>query len=267
MLKAILHGKAGRLNFNDENLSWREVFSRREDLLTAAFFGRLPYLSVAAQQQTLEMLIGPPLAHRVGRIDDIEFWPKLRDEEGWGYTEPDVLIHGERVLVVVEVKPPAGGAQHLSQWKREIAGTLRQRQGRDGIEIEMLILLALGNNSAQWQLDAEILKQAFADEEIMVVGKEWEEIIQALLSMPSVKLASDSAVFQSWIEALLLFGISLPVGSFTDLLQIPGHLSHEDLSLLENCLPTAVESLNPAVVDNWKCLVGFSQNNLLELRC
>lgn len=45
MLQAVLHGKAGRVEQGDQSLRWRELFKHNEDLLTATFFGRPPYLS------------------------------------------------------------------------------------------------------------------------------------------------------------------------------------------------------------------------------
>ncbi|MDE0565576.1 MULTISPECIES: hypothetical protein [Shewanella] len=42
MLQAIIHGKAGRIDGDKgQSISWREVFKGREDLMTAAVFGRV----------------------------------------------------------------------------------------------------------------------------------------------------------------------------------------------------------------------------------
>ena len=46
MLKAVVHGKAGRVDSNGDgvNQSWRQLFKSYEDLLTAAVFTRWGYL-------------------------------------------------------------------------------------------------------------------------------------------------------------------------------------------------------------------------------
>jgi|GEM_PF-2814397 len=58
MLQAILHGKAGRIEQDGESISWRDAFKRREDLLTAVFFGRVPHLSDDALGAVLRFLLG-----------------------------------------------------------------------------------------------------------------------------------------------------------------------------------------------------------------
>lgn len=59
MLNAILEGKAGRITLNEEvPQSWRTVFQSYEDLLTAAIWGRINYLSPAAMEQFFSALLG-----------------------------------------------------------------------------------------------------------------------------------------------------------------------------------------------------------------
>ena len=57
MLQAILSGKAGRIGREDESQRWCDVFHRSEDLRTATFFGRSPYLSDGAVPALLALLL------------------------------------------------------------------------------------------------------------------------------------------------------------------------------------------------------------------
>ncbi|MDE9436255.1 hypothetical protein KKI95_10020 [Xenorhabdus bovienii] len=58
MLHAILNGKARRVSLeNDSSQSWRSIFQHYEDLLTAAFWGRISYLSPESMNTFLSSLL------------------------------------------------------------------------------------------------------------------------------------------------------------------------------------------------------------------
>ncbi|WP_152986159.1 hypothetical protein [Burkholderia sp. lig30] len=95
MLKAILHGKAGRAVLaGGVEQSWREIFRQREDLLTAAFLGRLAYLSDVGKQRVLKLLT-PGFTESLGPMKSISFWPRLTGHAKRSFVEPDVLINYE----------------------------------------------------------------------------------------------------------------------------------------------------------------------------
>ncbi|HDT6064477.1 TPA: hypothetical protein QHA92_005163, partial [Enterobacter kobei] len=59
MLNAILEGKAGRITLNEGiPQSWRTVFQSYEDLLTAAIWSRINYLSPSAMDHFFSALLG-----------------------------------------------------------------------------------------------------------------------------------------------------------------------------------------------------------------
>ena len=74
MLKAVLHGKAGRIEQEDnEAVSWRKLFKSHEDLMTAAVFGRFSYLSPNVQSHLLQQWLG--CDEDFSTFEHIEFWP------------------------------------------------------------------------------------------------------------------------------------------------------------------------------------------------
>ena len=76
MLQAILNGKARRVSLQGGDAqSWRSVFQRYEDLLTAAFWGRMSYLSEASLQTVLTSLLDVDVKDW-GAFESIAFWPK-----------------------------------------------------------------------------------------------------------------------------------------------------------------------------------------------
>ena len=126
MLQAILHGKAGRIEQDGESISWRDAFKRREDLLTAVFFGRVPHLSDDALGAVLRFLLGDDNPIDPSTFDKLELWPYLElkpehadPEREPEHVEPDVMLRFENSLVVIEVKPSFGGYQYQDQWQRQ----------------------------------------------------------------------------------------------------------------------------------------------------
>jgi hypothetical protein len=116
VLNAILEGKAGRITLNEGiPQSWRTVFQSYEDLLTAAIWSRINYLSPAAMEHFFSALLGIN-GESWGAFESINFWPKYVfpnpvDENMKLYfsgqerfAEPDVVITFEHIALIVEVK-------------------------------------------------------------------------------------------------------------------------------------------------------------------
>lgn len=152
MLHAILNGKARRVSLqNDESQSWRSVFQRYEDLLTAAFWGRISYLSEESLQSFLSSALDVNVSEW-GEFESLTFWPKydfpdlivgsvrhwINDEDE--FAEPNVVMNFTHATLLIEVKPPAGGQQYQQQWCKEIYAW--KNSGEDKA---VLHFLALGN--------------------------------------------------------------------------------------------------------------------------
>ena len=163
MLKAILHGKAGRIEHSqNESVSWSSLFQAREDLLTSTVFERFAYLSDEVQKNMLQHWFK---AHHggiptdFGELEGINYWPRFthEHESGFNQVEPDLIIHFDQCNIIVEVKPPAGGDQYFWQWQKEIASFLQSEDNQGN----PLYFLAIGRieqtNAKQWA--SRLLKQ------------------------------------------------------------------------------------------------------------
>jgi len=129
VLHAILNGKAGALPADvSAGDSWRRVYRRAEDLLTATVFERLAYLNGptlwAILVSTFRSGALPP--RRVADLLEIEFWPLWQEAAtALGQAvEPDVVLTlsigdpAQRIVLIVECKA-GGGLQYADQWARE----------------------------------------------------------------------------------------------------------------------------------------------------
>ena len=236
MLTAILHGKAGRVELNGLPVSWRQLFRKREDLLTAVLFGRLPYLSDQAQEQILALLIGKSLAGKLGQLIDIRFWPKLDGTEGRKYVEPDVVLEFKQHLLLVEVKPPFGGMQSSKQWRNEILSLQSNNDDEKNI-----VLLALGRNMPSWRAMANELEYEFEELNLLIFCREWHDLLSAISYKRNEAVTRDAHVYADWFEAFHLFGMITATEPFSDLLPLcrPAEIFNDSFAVLQQWAPKA----------------------------
>jgi hypothetical protein len=219
MLQAVLLGKAGRVEQGGQSLRWRELFKRNEDLLTATFFGRLPYLSNGAFEAVLGCLIGFEQAKRLApAFIEIELWPRLTEWDERDYVEPDVILRFESELVMIEVKPPFGGGQYRDQWRAQMKALSVETEYQ---EYERIHFVALGNTlpaplpidkhpkrfAPMTQLEWTALRRLLQDDEIFTTNKQ------------------DEAIRNDLLEAFRLFGMLPMVPSWQPLLNFANGLS------------------------------------------
>lgn len=272
MLTAIAKGKAGRITFPgiEASVSWREVFRCSEDLLTAVFFGRLRYLSDNGITSVLGVLIGQEAADSLGELHDVEFWPHLTGLKDRSWVEPDVLLHFESGLVLVEVKPPFGGDQYLEQWQAEVHSLVAECRDGERSAPEVVHFLALGRNNwtaGEHEPDDFDTEGCF---ELLIHTLEWETILAAIPNWASDCSRADAAVFEDWMRAFELFGLHHEVTlSWRELLawDVPP-LSLTALSWWSTLnTERATQDAPPRAAENssWASLLQYARNNPLEL--
>jgi len=233
MLRAILHGKAGRIDVgSDSSLSWRDLFKEREDLLTGVFFGRFAYLTTQMQREVLGLLIGEREATKAGEVEDVEFWPRLSGGQRH-HVEPDVLIYCKDATVMVEVKPPLRGGQSLYQWRQEIEALAREKQQGDDDISDTVHFVALGRNSSGWRDDAAELEARTSAFDLTIHMREWGELSRSVYRLSDTAESTDHKVLRDWVDAFVLFGLSVQVPTFDSMLQMK-RLQSNALALLKS---------------------------------
>jgi len=256
MLTAILHGKAGRVEIDGHQLSWRTLFRKREDLLTSVLFGRMPYLSSSVHDAFLRVLLGNECAVDLGQLSDIQFWPRLSESEGRRYVEPDVLIEYPHHRLLIEVKPPFGGMQTSRQWRAEVQALHRQND-----EPKQIILLALGRNHPKWRSSADKLESEFSSIALRVICLDWPELLRRLGLIRDLADSRDEHVFQDWFEAFRLFGMVSDTMPFSDLL--PLCKTHDgfrkQLELVQDWTALAKIPTRSASTQDWAALLPIAQ--------
>ncbi|MCR3908328.1 hypothetical protein NUK47_06005 [Aeromonas hydrophila] len=245
MLHAILHGKAGRIEREGESLRWRDLFKGSEDLLTATFFGRLPHLSDGALRAVLRFLLGDnPLDPAT--FKRLELWPKLASLQDRRYVEPDVLLHFDDALVVIEVKPPFGGDQYREQWLAQVNAVVSEAEFDD--YEDRLYYVALGNIPVA-PLSRPDLPQRF----VQMTLREWEPLRRYLQTASEFESCrQDRAIRDEWLQAFELFGMAPVVPEWAPLFAYAGQLD------LDCGLMSERETLPPAEPTGWAALLDYA---------
>jgi len=220
MLKAVIHGKAGRVDIkgDGDNQSWRQIFKSYEDLLTAAVFTRWGYLSGESQGHLVRnwFNITDDKGHDLSLFEDIKFWPKYElDVKGRSFVEPDVLIEFKTCDLLIEVKPPNGGDQYLEQWRDEIAGYRSLGRKKD------LYFLAIGRVSSEQfsQWHKEIMSEGNPYKPTLMAGLKWKPVAESIyeLHMNGSVSRQDRRILSDMLDALELYGIRGYEHSWNDL--------------------------------------------------
>ena len=208
MLKAILHSKAGRIGHSQgESVRWKDLFESREDLLTSTFFERFSYLSDDIQTSILAGWFGKETATSFGPLENAKFWPSytLKTEDSNNRVEPDLLLEFRSANILVEVKPPEGGRQHLEQWKREVQSYLDTKDSK-----KPLYFLAIGqirkSEADTWlpELRREFPELAGAR------ALNWQKVADLLRSYTEghlVTRTADQRIIDDIFEGLSLYGL------------------------------------------------------------
>ena len=203
MLQAILSSKAGRIGLEGESVSWREAFQRSEDLLTATFFGRVPYLSDGALSALLGFMVGRPV--ELSGFEELELWPYLENSSG-NKVEPDVVLHFEQELFVIEVKPPFGGTQSRMQWLNQIEAVKRNEAYA---EYEKIYFIALGNVGPE-ALEQSALPVRFEP----MAACEWETLRDWLRQDAHFLARQEKAILRDRQNAFELYGMAPMIPSW-----------------------------------------------------
>lgn len=272
MLKAILLGKAGRVDSDSGvNLSWRDVFRQREDLLTSVFFSRIPYLSEEGEKNILALLLPRTSAAQVGLVSEISFWPKIFIDKSRSFVEPDLLIRCQNATILVEIKSPSGARQAFSQWKAEISAFLNEDDSeRHAREKEHTIFfVAVGRNATLWRSWKIQLENEFIDTGLKVNALEWSDIFSGVYRLSQTECGRDKRIYMDWIEAFSLYGLVKPPLPFDGMLENFRSLDLPGCNAILSKMPVlnqAFQARRNSSSREWSGLLQLAKRKKLDYR-
>ncbi|WP_335902308.1 hypothetical protein [Shewanella algae] len=197
MFVAISKGKARRVEINGQDVSWRSLYRRSEDLVTAVVWSRLAYLSPRSLQVVLSRLfpdIGP-LCHE---LKSIELWPY------WGI-EPDVVLHFESLTLVVEAKRVnEDNWQSSTQWRGELEAA------KERYPDKQLALFAIGGLGQRPVQEVFRLKQELPEtlQSIPVQGMSWQQFYQVIVAFTDAAHAGEAILIRDVCDAMTANGVT-----------------------------------------------------------
>ncbi|CDT66412.1 conserved hypothetical protein [Vibrio coralliirubri] len=233
MLRAILGNKSGRISVGAESVSVREVYKDREDMLTAAIISRVSYLS----DEALNNLFRSIFTHSqqdFSELLDVEFWPNFSSTLQ-SRVEPDVILHFEWGVMIIEAKRPHDSYQYAEQWIKELESLpSNYREGE-------IYFLSLGGSTVNNKVELARfrgLKDSYENVSIpdptFMAYQTWEGLIDYLQrSKDSGDLSrSDNKVIADMIEALELYHVHANIYSLSSLK--PLNINYSSLTNISN---------------------------------
>jgi hypothetical protein len=212
MIHALSRGKAGKVSIDGEKESWREIFRKREDLLTSMFWSRISYLSEDKLNRFMAQVLSED-RFDYGPLKEVDFWARYNysTRKKQRKVEPDLVLEFRDIDILIEVKPPFGKGQSKEQWTQEVEAYLQS-----GSE-NKLMFLAMGNcqsNTADW-LDE------FAERYPDVIFKavSWDNVMNSLKQ----SLGQSDRIGSDCICLLDCYGIRLPIKSWGSLREVIVH--------------------------------------------
>ncbi|WP_145976635.1 hypothetical protein [Vibrio nigripulchritudo] len=231
MLRAILGNKSGRISISGESVSVREVYKDREDMLTAAIISRVSYLSDKALTNLFRSIFTKSILD-FSKLKEVEFWPNFSSSIQ-NRVEPDVILHFDWGVMIIEAKRPHDSNQYAEQWIKELESLpLSYREG----EIYFLSLGGSAANNTAELVRFEQLKDSYKNISIpfptFMNYQTWEGLINYLQrSKDSGDLGrSDNYIISDMIEALELYHVHANIHSLSSLK--PPNIKHSSLTII-----------------------------------
>ncbi|HZR61567.1 MAG TPA: hypothetical protein VFA80_11535 [Xanthobacteraceae bacterium] len=220
MFRAIVSGKGHAIDTDMRAAdTWRSLFRRSEDLLSAVVLTRLSYLDDLLLWRLLQKTFRPDLLPDSNsvRLEGFTFWPRWSEaSERLGQNvEPDAVFEfsldnpSDRIVLVLEAK--LGGSQTARQWALEwMAYQDEADHATERVFIAGLVGFSAGRLSVQLRdltADAnEIISRIGDPPELRALGADWSDLASSIAEASITSTPADQRILKDLGEALALHG-------------------------------------------------------------